>query len=263
MYSFERFLRELKKKVKNKVHVEASIVKANIVKEIGMFTSQYFELDVQSKQSMPRTNDERTSSNDRIQVDPKLNYTDKELLKYIPCYFLNGYNFQTERHNTGKSTMKCGICVKSSSYTDEENDFYGIIEEIVQLTYPLIPKLHIVLFKCRWVDPIRGMKVHPRYHLIDVNFKKLYRKMIHLYLHNKQYKYILEYPSMKRDKADWMAICKIKAQRVVDESKWIETLAYQSEEVVPVPVVATDNQSYNLREPNGLQVVVDLSMAQQ
>ncbi|KAL0352300.1 UNVERIFIED_CONTAM: hypothetical protein Scaly_1618700 [Sesamum calycinum] len=62
MYSFERFLRELKKKVKNKAHVEASIVK-----EIGLFTLQYFESDVQSKRSMPRRNDEHMSSDDRIQ----------------------------------------------------------------------------------------------------------------------------------------------------------------------------------------------------
>ncbi|KAL0350071.1 UNVERIFIED_CONTAM: hypothetical protein Sradi_4156300 [Sesamum radiatum] len=63
MYSFERFLRELKKKVKNKAHVEASIVK-----EIGLFTLQYFESDVQSKRSMPHRNDEHMSSDDRIQV---------------------------------------------------------------------------------------------------------------------------------------------------------------------------------------------------
>ncbi|KAL0301752.1 UNVERIFIED_CONTAM: hypothetical protein Sradi_6452000 [Sesamum radiatum] len=30
-------------------------------------------------------------------------------------------------------------------------------------------------FKHR-VDPMRGMKVHPRYHLVDVNFKKVYHK---------------------------------------------------------------------------------------
>ncbi|KAL0298875.1 UNVERIFIED_CONTAM: hypothetical protein Sradi_6547300 [Sesamum radiatum] len=118
-------------------------------------------------------------------VHPERNYADKDLLKchysgpgaevtLVPANFVNGYNFQTERHNTGKPTMNCGVCVKSSSYTDEEHDFYGIIKEIIQLTYPLIPNLPNMLFKCRWVDPIRGMKVHPSYHLVDVNFKKLY-----------------------------------------------------------------------------------------
>ncbi|KAL0378840.1 UNVERIFIED_CONTAM: hypothetical protein Sradi_3189500 [Sesamum radiatum] len=43
MYPLERFLRGLKMKVKNKAHMEASIVEAYLVEEIGVFTSQYFE----------------------------------------------------------------------------------------------------------------------------------------------------------------------------------------------------------------------------
>ncbi|KAL0440441.1 UNVERIFIED_CONTAM: hypothetical protein Slati_2527100 [Sesamum latifolium] len=38
MYLFERFLRDLKMKVKNKAHVEASIVETYLVEEIGLFT---------------------------------------------------------------------------------------------------------------------------------------------------------------------------------------------------------------------------------
>ncbi|KAK4400606.1 hypothetical protein Sango_1166700 [Sesamum angolense] len=63
MYPFERLLRELKKNVKKKAHVEASIVE-----EIGLFSSQYFEQGVQSKRSMPRRYCERTSSDDGIHV---------------------------------------------------------------------------------------------------------------------------------------------------------------------------------------------------
>ncbi|KAK4404312.1 hypothetical protein Sango_0799800 [Sesamum angolense] len=120
MCQFERFLSELKK-VKNKAHVETSIVEAYIVEEIGMLISQYFEPDVQSKRSMPRRNDECMSDNDGFQVHLELNYTDKELLKChywgpsaevtsVPTYFVNEYNFQTDHHNTGKSTMNCGGC---------------------------------------------------------------------------------------------------------------------------------------------------------
>ncbi|KAL0310350.1 UNVERIFIED_CONTAM: hypothetical protein Scaly_2937100 [Sesamum calycinum] len=60
-------------------------------------------------------------------------YYDAEVTS-VYAYFVNGYNFQTERYNTGKSTMNCEV------------------------------------------DPIQGMKVRPSYHLVDVNFKKLYQK---------------------------------------------------------------------------------------
>ncbi|KAL0410929.1 UNVERIFIED_CONTAM: hypothetical protein Slati_3682600 [Sesamum latifolium] len=125
--------------------------------------------------------------------------------RLVSTGFKDWFKQRTERHNTGKSTMNCDMCVKSSSYTDEDNDFYGIIKEIIQLTNPLIPDLHIVLFKCRWVDLVRGMK----------------------------------------------------ARRVIDESKWTEICAYQLDEVLRVPVVGTDNQMYHLRDPNGLQVMID------
>ncbi|KAK4394198.1 hypothetical protein Sango_1890600 [Sesamum angolense] len=65
IYPFERFLRELNKKVKNKAHAKESMVKAYIVEEISLFLRQYFESDVQSK-SMPCRNDECTSSDDGI-----------------------------------------------------------------------------------------------------------------------------------------------------------------------------------------------------
>ncbi|KAL0410931.1 UNVERIFIED_CONTAM: hypothetical protein Slati_3682800 [Sesamum latifolium] len=159
---------------------------------------------------------------------------------------MNGYNFHMECHNCGKSTMNCGMCMKSSSYTDEDNDFYGIIEDIIQLTYPLILNFHVVLFKCCWVDPVRDMKLHPRYHLVDVDFKKVYQKDEPFILAQQAvHVYYIEHPSMKRDKADWMVVCKTKARRVVDESRWTD-IAYQPEEVIPIPAVATDNQTYDL-----------------
>ncbi|KAL0327891.1 UNVERIFIED_CONTAM: hypothetical protein Scaly_2221700 [Sesamum calycinum] len=168
-----------------------------------------------------------------------------------------GTTFRLNVTTPASQPLMRGTC-QSSSYTNKKNDFYGIIKEIIHLTYPLIPNLHIMLFKYRWVDPVRGMKVYPSYHLIDVNFKKLYQKDDPFILAQQAVQlYFTEYPSMKKDKADWMTVCKIKARRVVDDSKWIETVAYQPEKVVPVPIVAVNNQSYDLRDPNGLQVVLE------
>ncbi|KAL0427360.1 UNVERIFIED_CONTAM: hypothetical protein Slati_2910800 [Sesamum latifolium] len=95
------------------------------------------------------------------------------------------------------------------------------------------------------------MKVHPCYHLVDVNFKRVYQKDEPFILAQAIQVYYTEYPSMKKDKVDWMAVCKTKALRVVDDSRWTD-IAYQPEEVIPVPEVATDNQMYDLHDPDGI-----------
>ncbi|KAL0325011.1 UNVERIFIED_CONTAM: hypothetical protein Sradi_5070400 [Sesamum radiatum] len=186
-----------------------------------------------------------------------------QLVKTWPCYFVNGFNFHTEDHNVGKSTMNCWVRVKSSSYRDRENDFYRMLEEIIDLDYPLNADLHVVLFKCRWVDPTRRMKVHPHYHLVDVNFKWVYQKDEPFILAQQAVQvYYTEYSSMKRDKIDWMVVYKTKAQRVVDKFHWTN-VAYQIEEEVLVPEVNTNNQTYDLHDPDGLQLIVDLTSAMQ
>ncbi|KAL0462356.1 UNVERIFIED_CONTAM: hypothetical protein Slati_0123200 [Sesamum latifolium] len=67
---------------------------------------------------------------------------------------------------------------------------------------------------------------------------------------------------MRRGRADWMAICKTKARRVVDASRWTD-VANQLEEVELHPKVNTDNQTYDLYDPNGLVLFVDISEAMQ
>ena len=52
------FLYHLKKKIKNKACVEASICNAYIVEEVTTFASYYFESHVQCKRRRPGRNDE-------------------------------------------------------------------------------------------------------------------------------------------------------------------------------------------------------------
>ncbi|XP_056161784.1 uncharacterized protein LOC130135923 [Syzygium oleosum] len=76
MYPFERFLYHLKKKVKNKACVEASICNAYIVEEVTIFASYYFEPHVQCKRR-------RAGRNDKGPIDPNcksfsiFNYLDR------------------------------------------------------------------------------------------------------------------------------------------------------------------------------------------
>lgn len=57
MYPFERFLRHLKKNVKNKARVEGSICNAFLVEEASTFFSYYFEQHVQTRYKKVPRND--------------------------------------------------------------------------------------------------------------------------------------------------------------------------------------------------------------
>ncbi|KAL0400357.1 UNVERIFIED_CONTAM: hypothetical protein Sradi_2379000 [Sesamum radiatum] len=158
-------------------------------------------------------------------VKDEINYTGNKLLKLhdwghmaevttFPCYFMIGYDFHTERHSVGKSTS-----------------IVGYVSKARRIQTRTVTSM---------VDPVRGMKVHPRYHLVDVNFKKVYQKNEPFILTRQAVQvYYTEYPSMKRDKVDWMPVCKIKARRVVDDSCW--TKEAFKDEPIPTPQVLTDD----------------------
>jgi hypothetical protein len=46
-FIYRRFLHHLKKKVKNKAHVEGSIIESYLIEEIAQFCTYYFETSVQ------------------------------------------------------------------------------------------------------------------------------------------------------------------------------------------------------------------------
>ncbi|KAL0439469.1 UNVERIFIED_CONTAM: hypothetical protein Slati_2429900 [Sesamum latifolium] len=74
MYPFERFMKGLKMKVKNKAHVEVSIVEAYPVEEISIFTSQYFEPHVLCKRNMPSRNDDLAMNDETRIQHPIFNF---------------------------------------------------------------------------------------------------------------------------------------------------------------------------------------------
>lgn len=77
-----------------------------------------------------------------------------------------------------------------------------------------------MLFKCHWFDPSEGMRVHDKYDLIDINQSKLYRKNDPFILAQQAIQvYYPPYPSAKRDRANWWAVCRTKAQSII-EQEW-------------------------------------------
>lgn len=50
-------------------------------------------------------------------------------------YFINGYIFHIEDYGEGKSTYNNGACVEGCPFNEFKVDYYGKLEEIIELHY--------------------------------------------------------------------------------------------------------------------------------
>ncbi|CAH9127397.1 unnamed protein product [Cuscuta epithymum] len=112
-------------------------------------------------------------------------------------YVVNGYKFQTKGYCEGKSTFNCGVSVKGTDCGDREDDFYGIIKEIIEISYPNSPFKKVVLFNCDWFDtsPNRGTRVDAEYGIVEVQCNRRYQKYDpFIFAHNASQVYYAPYP---------------------------------------------------------------------
>ncbi|RDX96518.1 hypothetical protein CR513_20811, partial [Mucuna pruriens] len=110
---------------------------------------------------------------------------------------VNSYKFHTKERNI---------------YGENDLDYYGIIEEILELSY-LGSQKKVFLLQCQWFDLINGVNVDERFELVDVNRKsKLHSYEPFILAPQAQQVYYTMYPQ-KRDrvKGKWWATCKLDA----------------------------------------------------
>ena len=189
-------------------------------------------------------------------------------------YFVNGYKFHRESHGSMRSTSNSGVCIKGTNFSETESDYYGRLIEILQLEYPRLPIKWTILFKCNWFDPTVnvGMKVHKQYFLVDVNQKrKLSKDESFILAMQAAQLYYVPYPSLRKDKSNWLAVCKVKARPVIDVpaavDKTITTnIAFQEDELVNQMLVAEqpidaqrsiDESSFLFNDADGEHVDLD------
>ncbi|XP_050222508.2 uncharacterized protein LOC126672598 [Mercurialis annua] len=174
-------------------------------------------------------------------------------VKTFKGYCVNGFKFNTEEYGEDRVTMNSGVCVKGSLYGPAESDFYGVLTDIIELEYPALPIKRTVLFKCNWFDPTKkvGMLAHPRYNIVDVNHRKRYNKYEPFILAEQSDQvHYLPYPSKRRDKKDWWAVCKIKARSEIDMPA-TTVPAFQDDSADHLLDVITNEEPTNLVDPNG------------
>ena len=64
-----------------------------------------------------------------------------------PAYFINGYNFYTQEYGIGKAIMNNGVSVRSFNGGSSKDNFYNLLDEIIEIKYPRPLMMRVVLFK--------------------------------------------------------------------------------------------------------------------
>ena len=162
-----------------------------------------------------------------------LAYGPSRKVKTWPMYFVNGYKFHTSSCSEGKRTNNSGVCVKGTGNINMgEDDFYGILEEVLEIEYPGLPMKRLILFACEWFDPVidRGMKIYKEYGIVEVNHTRRYSKYDpFIYAQQATQVYYAPYPNSIREKSNWWVVIKTKPRSMVENV--ISESAYQNEEV--------------------------------
>ncbi|GLU22218.1 hypothetical protein SLE2022_383080 [Rubroshorea leprosula] len=141
-------------------------------------------------------------------------------VKTYKGYIVNGFKFHTEECGQGKGMMNSGVCVNATTFKGYEQVFYGMLQEVIELEYHGGGQHNtIVLFKCDWYDIRRGVRVHPKHHLVDIdpNSKVKTDEPFVLASQGQQVCYT-HYPSKQGERKGWWVACNVKAGNINDLS---------------------------------------------
>ena len=94
------------------------------------------------------------------------------------AYRVNGFKLYTETHSLRKKTYNFGVGVCGTGEGDIENDYYGVLKDIIELEYVGEPFKRCVLFSCKRFDPTlnHGTRPHKLNKLVEVHHTRWYRK---------------------------------------------------------------------------------------
>jgi len=94
--------------------------------------------------------------------------------------------FHTKEYGQGRKTYNSGVCVKRSNSSEFEVDYYGKLEEVIELQYHSKHN-RVFLFKCYWYDTTnRGIRVDPYHSLVEINSKARLRNIKDVFVFAKQ-----------------------------------------------------------------------------
>ena len=140
-----------------------------------------------------------------------LSYGPSKQVKSYNGIVVNGYRFHTREYEQHKTTNNSGVCCRGSSYGEDEIDYYGVVEDIIELSY-VGNNNNVFVFRCNWFDPINGVRLDPSYKLVDVKPRsRLQTYEPFILAQQAQQVYYTQYPNKRgRGVREWWAACKVR-----------------------------------------------------
>jgi hypothetical protein len=89
-------------------------------------------------------------------------------------YDVNGYRFHTKEHQNSPHDPKT---INTGVFTEAGNkvEYFGRVGKIYELSFRLgREELSLVVFKCRWFDPDKGLRHTPSIGLVEVKPSTVY-----------------------------------------------------------------------------------------
>nr|GEV61088.1 hypothetical protein [Tanacetum cinerariifolium] len=132
-------------------------------------------------------------------------------------YFINGFKFHTEKYEEDQVMHNSRVCVKGSCYNETECDFYGLLEEVIEVAYRGMGRCVVVLFKCKWFDAGQGVRIDNKHNLVDIKYNsRLINDEPFVLASQVEQVYYAPYSSMTKDLKDWWVVVKTKSRSIYE-----------------------------------------------
>ena len=128
-------------------------------------------------------------------------------------YVVNSVKFIVKSRDDRRQTQNCGVAT-AGTHVGIEDDYYGYVEEIIELVY--IKDYRVVLFKCKWFDTDRRRKhiiYEPHFISIDTS-REVYQEDIFVFTTQVRQVFYIDGPS--KSKQNWKIIQRLKHRHLWD-----------------------------------------------
>ncbi|XP_020876242.1 uncharacterized protein LOC110227178 isoform X3 [Arabidopsis lyrata subsp. lyrata] len=176
-----------------------------------------------------------------------------------PMYFTRGYVFHVQAHGQNKATTNYGILVSGGT------DYYGVLQEIIEVQYPGLLNLRCILFKCDWYDPVIGRGVRTNnLGVVDVNASRRYQRFEPFILASQaQQVSFIPYPRIRETGVLWLFVIKIAPRgRIIGVSDEIPLQNTQGDIYVPEHtvenIILIDQNNREIEEAGDYSEVEDV-----